>query len=94
MSYIVETLRVPGVFILRLNTPIRASLHLNRTKCSNRRKATLEEGFTSDDKGLCGSTRKAYKTATPMTTPEERSSLRWKRQVRIAMSRPTHLAWI
>jgi hypothetical protein len=35
------------------------ALHLNTTKWSNRRKATLEEVFNFADKGLCGSPRKA-----------------------------------
>jgi len=51
------------VFILRHKTPEKASLHLNRTKWSNRLKASPEEAFRSADKGLCGSTGKAYKAA-------------------------------
>jgi hypothetical protein len=74
--YIVVTLCVPGVFILRLNTPQRTSLHLNRTQWSTQCKATPREAFNRTDKGLCGSTGKTYKTAAPMTRPDERSSLR------------------
>jgi hypothetical protein len=55
----IETLRVPGVFILRHKTPKMASLKLNRAKWSNRHKATLEEAFSFADKGLCGRTGKA-----------------------------------
>ena len=42
----IETLRVPGVSILRHKTPKKVSLHLTRTKWSNWRKATLEEAFS------------------------------------------------
>jgi hypothetical protein len=51
------------MFILRHKTPERASLDLNRTKWSNRRKAPLRAAFSCADKGLCGSTGKAYKLA-------------------------------
>jgi len=57
--FYIETLYIPGVFILRHKAPKMASLHLNRTKWSSRRNATLEEAFSSAEKSLCGSMGKA-----------------------------------
>jgi len=37
------------------------SPHLNRTEWSNRHQATLEQEFSSADKGLCGSIERLTK---------------------------------